>query len=124
MEDILSWETLVFSLAIFVFSLFLRRALEAVFPTLARNTPLSTAQRVWEMVILPIVPVLVGILIALFVKTWPYPPGLTATGPRVLYGAICGFFSTWAYRVISALITQKFQVTVEDPLKENNPKEG
>lgn len=122
MQDVLTWNTLVFSMAIFIFSLFLRRTLEAVFPTLSRGTPLSVAQKIWESVVLPMVPVVVGVSIAYFVSSWPYPEDLTSIGARVLYGAICGFFSTSAYRVLSALINKKFSVageTVSDQITDS-----
>lgn len=113
MEDILTWQTLVFTLAIFIFSLLIRRMLEAAFPTLTDATPMNFSQRFWEEVLLPSLPVLVGALFALLVKNWPYPKAMIPTGPRVIYGVVCGFFSTWAYRVLKAILTQKFSVDLD-----------
>ena len=110
MEDILSWQTGFFTLAVFVFSFFTRRTLEAIFPTLRKDTPDTVWTRVWEMVALPVVPVLVGMLLAGVVKNWPFPPSLENAGPRIIYGAVCGFFSSWSYRLIKTLVYQRFNV--------------
>ena len=114
MEDILTWQTGVFTLAIFVFSFLLRRTAEVIFPTLRQDTPLSTAQRVWEELLLPSIPVFVGIAFGIAVKSWPYPAVLVSRGSHVIYGAVCGFFSSYAYRVVKATITQKFSVDLPD----------
>lgn len=114
MEDILTWQTGVFTLAIFVFSFLLRRSLEILFPTLRQDTPLSTAQRIWEEVLLPSIPVLVGIALGLGVKNWPYPAQLVSLGSHAIYGAVCGFFSSYAYRVLKSVLTSKFSVDLPD----------
>ena len=114
MEDILTWQTLVFTLAIFIFSFLLRRTLEVLFPTLSRGTPLSMAQRVWEELLLPSTPVLVGALMGGLLKNWLYPPALVTTGQHIIYGVVCGFFSGYAYKILKSLLTQKFSVELPD----------
>ncbi len=114
MEDILSWQTGVFALAIFIFSFLVRRAAELVFPTLRQDTPLSTAQRIWDELLLPSIPVLTGMALAASVKSWQYPPAISSLASRVIFGAVCGFFSSYAYRVLKALMTQKFSVDLPD----------
>jgi len=118
-EDILNWRTLVFTLAVFIFSLFLRRTLEALFPSLSPKTPLTRAQRVWEEVVLPSTPVLMGIILAVVVKSWLFPPSIVTPGSRAVYGAVCGFFSTWGYRIIKAVVSQKFAVDLDKPMSMN-----
>lgn len=113
MEAILTWQFAVFTIGVFVFSLFARRVTEALFPTIRRDTPLTLAQRVWEKVLLPSIPVLVGIGLAVLVKSWPWPPSVATPGPRALVGAVSGFFSTWAYRVVKAIVKEKFKVDLD-----------
>ena len=112
-DDILTWQTGLFALGIFVFSLFIRRGLEAVFPTLRKDTPLSRWQLVWEKLVLPSVPVVVGMLLAVCVKSYPYPELLSTAGSRAIYGAVCGFFSSWAYKVLKAALVERFRIDLE-----------
>lgn len=114
MEDILNWQTGVFSLAVFIFSFLLRRSAEVAFPTLRHDTPVSMAERIWNELVLPSLPVLVGAGLGFGLQSWPYPAALASRGTHVLFGVVCGFFSSYAYRVVKALITQKFSVDLPD----------
>jgi len=115
-QDFFTQQTLFFALAIFVFSFLLRRTLEVLAPTLSTATPVTFAQRVWEELFLPSLPILLGMLLGLCMKSWDYPKTIDTLLDRVAYGAVCGFFSSWAYRLARAVFTQKFNVDVDAPV--------
>ncbi len=106
----------IFSMAVFAFSLFVRRTCEALIPTIRKDTPLTMSQRIWEMVLLPTIPVIVGVLLAIFVKSWPWPTGLNTLGARAIFGSVSGFVSTWVYRIVKALVGERFKVNVDAPM--------
>lgn len=116
MDDNTLWTVTLFSLGVFVISLVLRRVLERLFPTVRKDTPESRAQHVWEEVLLPSMPVFVGITMSLVISSYPYPVLLTGFGSRAVFGAVSGFFCGWAYRIVKAVVTKKFGVEVPDPL--------
>jgi hypothetical protein len=116
MTDFFTWQVGVFTIAVFVFTLFVRRIVETVFPTLSRKTEVSTAQNYWEKIGLLFLPVVVGILMAVLVKSWPWPAAITKAGSRAIVGAVCGFFSTWGYRVVKTILTDRFKVNLEAPV--------
>ena len=117
MEAILTWQVGVFALAVFILTHFLRKMLEALFPSIRKDTPLTTWQRVWDLVLLPSLPVFVGVLLGVLVKTWPWPPGIATPGARALLGAVVGFFSTWFYRILKAVIQERFKVDLDAEAK-------
>ena len=116
MDDNTLWAVTLFSLGVFVISLVLRRTLERLFPTVRKDTPESRAQHIWEEVLLPSMPVFVGVLMALVMRQYPYPALLTGLGSRLTFGAVAGFFCGWTYRIVKALVTKKFGIDVPDPL--------
>jgi len=120
MDDVLSWQTLLFTVGIFIFSFFIRRTLEAVFPSLRKDTPDTTGSRIWQMVLLPMLPVAVGMLTAGLVKRWPFPPSIDHLESRVIYGAVCGFFSSWSYRIAKKVVFAQFRVKDENETKESD----
>jgi hypothetical protein len=115
-EVLFTWQVIVFTLSIFVFTHFVRRILEAVFPTIRKDTPLSTWQNIWDKVLLPSLPVLVGILMAALAKSWPWPPGLVKWTSRAIMGGVLGFFSTWFYMIAKSIIKDKFKVDLDAPV--------
>jgi H+/Cl- antiporter ClcA len=112
-EAILTWQVGVFALAVFIVTHFVKKLIEAVVPAVRKDTPLTTAQRVWELVVLPSLPVLVGVLVGVMAKSWPWPPGITTPGARAVLGVVVGFFSTWFYRILKAIIQEKFKVNLD-----------
>ena len=115
MDALLTWQTMLFSLGVFAFSHSIRRALEKLFPTLSPKTPLTKAQIAWEEVFLPAVPVLVGVTMALVITSYPYPSLLHSAGSRVVYGTVMGFFCSWTFRLVKAILVKKFNINLPDP---------
>lgn len=121
LDDILTLPTACLIVVLAVMTLLVRRLMESVWPTLSGKTPLSRAQRVWEMFALPALPALLGTLFGLLVSPtrYPYPAVATVTTlSRVLYGFTLGWFSSGGYRGISALLQKKWSVSlpgISDP---------
>lgn len=113
------WQTVLFSVGIFVVAFVLRRTVEGLFPALSRKTAETYAQRVWEKVILPILAPVLGGAGALVVPDLVHPD-ITTVRSQVLFGLVCGFFSSSAYRFVKALI----EVATKRKLGEVTGKEG
>ena len=115
LDDILTVPTLCLIVCLAVLTLLIRRLAEALWPTLSSTTPLSRAQRVWEMFLLPALPALLGTLFCLIVSPqyYPYPPVASVTHlSLVLYGFTLGWFSSGGYRGISAILKKKWNVSL------------
>jgi hypothetical protein len=115
LDQILTVPTACLIVVLAVMTLLARKLVEAVWPTLSSTTPLSRAQRVWEMFGLPALPAVLGMLFCLAVplRSYPYPPVAAVTPlSRVLYGFTLGWFSSGGYRGISALLKRKWNVSL------------
>jgi hypothetical protein len=115
-EVLYTWQILIFTLSIFILTHFVRRIIEALVPTIRKDTPLSFLQNVWDKVLLPALPIIVGSLEAAMAKSWPWPPGLSKWTSRALLGMVLGFFSTWFYMIAKSIIKDKFKVDLDAPV--------
>lgn len=102
LQIFLSWQFVVFSLAVAAIMFVIRTVGEYFF----KNAKL-TVKKLWQDLFLPILPVIVGGLFAFFVKSYPYPNNLTSNGNRIVFGVVAGLLSGLLYRVIKSLIFQK-----------------
>ena len=107
MDEILTHygSTIFLSISCFVVTFVIRRFVEGWRPLLRKDTPTTKMQYVWEGVVLPTLPIAVGGVLAYFAPDMVHPD-VTSVRTQVLYGCVCGFFSTWAYQVIKAFITK------------------
>ncbi len=112
MMDFIKWQTIVFSLGIFVAVLIFRKVVEGVYPSLSKSTPLNRGQQLWEAVVLPVLPPVLGGIFALFTPEL-LQPSLTTMHSQVVFGAVCGFLSTYAYMILKAVVKKNFGV--EEP---------
>jgi hypothetical protein len=115
LDDILTVPTACLIVVLAVLTLLIRRLVEALWPTLSNATPVSRAQRVWEMFFLPALPALLGTLFCLVVSPqyYPYPPVASVTRlSLVLYGFALGWFSSGGYRGISAVLKKKWNLSL------------
>lgn len=60
----------------------------------------------WEKLILPILPVLLGMGMGLMTGL-PFPAEIVTVGARVVFGLVAGLLSTLLYRIINATFAQK-----------------
>lgn len=107
---LLSWQFVLFGLAIATVMYVLRIVVEYV-ATLVKKS-LANSQ-LWNDLLLPILPVIIGALSSYFFKVFPYPGfppgpgGVIPTGDRIIFGLVAGLLSGLMYRVIKSLLYQK-----------------
>lgn len=122
---LLSWQFVLFGLAIATVMYVLRIIVEYV-ATLVKKS-LANSQ-LWNDLLLPILPVIIGGLASYVLKVFPYPSfpagpgGVIPTGDRLIFGLVAGLLSGLMYRVIKSLLYQKMvglaqgiQGTVQQP---------
>lgn len=97
-EAIFSATTILFSLVIWALTLTLRRIVDG----LLKLKKWEEAS-VWRDIILPTLPIAIGVLLALLLTDLPHPEGWESRGARVLYGLVCGFFSGNVYRIVQGM---------------------
>jgi len=111
LEVFTSWSTYLFMGLVFGSSLFLRSMTQALFPVLKRSAAPSRAKQLWEEAALPNLPMVVGVLLALAMTSYPYPSVLykleatvPGAGVRLAYGTTFGLLSSAFYRFVTALL--------------------
>ncbi len=110
MDEVLKIETLLLAFGAYFFTFLTRRIGEVVAPTLSPKTPLTTAQNVWERLVLPVVPVLYGVVLVHLVPEFGYPELLKTARSRWVFGGLVGFFSEWLYRYLKNLLLSRLKV--------------
>jgi hypothetical protein len=110
LQVLLSWQFILFGLAVAAVMYVLRIVVE-YFMVLAKQNP--AASPLWNDLLLPILPVILGASAGYFFKLFPYPwfangpRGYVVVGDRVIFGLVAGLLSTLMYRVIKSLLYQK-----------------
>lgn len=110
LQVLLSWQFVLFGLAVAMIMYVIRIVAEYIAEVLHKNLGSS---KLWNELILPITPILLGLIGAILLKTFPYPgftpdaAGHFARGDRMIFGLVAGGFSTIMYRVIKSLLYQK-----------------
>jgi len=100
--------TLFICLVAYVLTYFFRRTVEGVWKIAKKGGKPGIPTRIYNEVFLPIFPILVGGLMGLMAKTfiWPDITNGSIWG-RIFYGALCGFFSSFAYNRVRAWVSSK-----------------
>lgn len=104
LQVLLSWQFIIFSLGIV--------AVTTVFRTIAeyllKNVQvIAKESKLWNDLILPILPVILGSAGTLLIKGYPYPDGISTGGARFVFGLVAGLLSGLVYRIVKALFNQK-----------------
>lgn len=68
---------------------------------------------VWSKLILPVMPIVVGITLALAFKFYPFPPGLTGASGRFVWGVFAGMVSSGVYTIFKNFLEQKTGVKLD-----------
>lgn len=97
-----SWQFLLFSLGIFTAMWIIRTVVEYFIPK-------SVGSKLWEKLILPIAPPLMGGIIALFAVKYAYPDELTSVLARVFFGSVAGNFSGTVYQICKGMLKSKLE---------------
>lgn len=100
--SLLSWQFILFSLGIFVAVWVVRTVVEYIFSNADGN-------KLWEKLILPLMPVVTGAVVGYFAKGYAYPDGLSSVSGRLFFGSVAGMFSSLMYQVVKGLLKDKIQ---------------
>jgi hypothetical protein len=110
LQVLLSWQFIFFGLAVAAVMYVIRLIVEYLASVLKKDL---TTSNLWNHLILPIMPIILGIVVAVLYKTFPYPGftpdvhGVIGRNDRIIFGLVAGSLSTLMYRVIKALFYQK-----------------
>ena len=103
LQVLLSWQFILFGLAVAAGVFVIRRIVE-YFISL-KTDPKNV--KLWNDLVLPILPVVLGPASAVFISAFPYPDGLTTKPSRFIFGLVAGLLSGLIYRVFKSLLQQK-----------------
>lgn len=105
MESILSlcsWQLILFSLGISAVIYIFRTMIEYI---LSRWK--SADSKLWNDLVLPIMPAIMGCISAAILDTYPYPENVSTMDARIVFGLVAGFFSGLVYRIVKKMIIQQ-----------------
>lgn len=103
MVQFFSLPTVMFVLGLGAIVSGVRRASQALFPSLPDKTW-------WKEIVLPVAPPLLGVLVAYIASAYPYPEIFAkTTSARLFFGLVCGFFSSKIYRLGWAVLKKQLK---------------
>lgn len=102
-EAIFSLPFLFFCLSIFAISGVIRKIVEFFI-----KSKYTKILKIWKELILPILPMFVGLLLAL-VSEYPYPEGWESSSSRFIFGLVAGLSSGLVYRVVKSFASSKLR---------------
>ena len=109
-------QTVYLCLAIYVVTYLIRRVIEGTWSILVQQgeaKKVSIPSRIWDEIVVPILPILIGGGLSFAAKTFVWPDFAMKTKlARVLYGCICGLFSAFIYNRIRGWLKSKTDVSV------------
>ena len=94
-ETILSYQFLLFCLAISALTYVIRLIVEYCFSV---KNIVPKDNHAWNELILPILPIVLGCVSALLAKKYPFPDQITSYSGRAVFGLVAGSFSTIVWR--------------------------
>jgi len=103
--------TLYLCLTVYVVTYFVRMLFEGIWRVLDAQgavKKLSILGRIWSEIVVPVLPILTGGCLGFAAKTFVWPDFAMSTKlARILYGAVCGLFSSFVYNRIRGWIKSK-----------------
>lgn len=119
LQILMSWQFIIFSLGIVAITSIFRTLIEYL---LANVKIMTNESKLWKDLILPVFPVVLGLVAGIVMKEYPYPTGISSRDSRIIFGLVAGLLSTLIYRIVKALFNQKLAaalppgtVVSEDP---------
>lgn len=110
LQVLLSWQFVFFGLAVATVVYVLRLVVEYGASVAKKDL---TASKLWNNLVLPLAPIVIGVVAAIVLKKFPYPgftadaSGVIQRGDRIIFGLVTGSLSTVMYRTIKSLFYQK-----------------
>ena len=121
LQALLSWQFVLFALAIAAFTFVARKVVEFAIDSPSIPTGKMTKNdRFWTELVLPILPVVLGGGGGYLAKMYPFPDGITSASARIAFGLVAGLLSGLLYRIIKGILASKLAAIVpagnpEDP---------
>jgi hypothetical protein len=105
LQFFMSWQFILFGTAIAAVVFVFRKMVE--FFLNLKVTPGTWPWKAWRELVLPVVPVFIGVTGSLLFTNFPYPEGLASGGGRAIFGLVAGLLSGLIYRVIKGMLLSK-----------------
>jgi len=117
-SSIFNVQTIYLCLAIYVVTYLIRRVIEGTWSILIQQgeaKKVSVSSRIWEEVVVPILPIMIGGGLSFAAKTFVWPDFAIKTKlARFLYGCICGLFSAFIYNRIRGWLKSRSDFSVDE----------
>lgn len=101
LQTLFGWQFILFGLTIASLVFLVRKTVD--FFVIPKNS------RLWKYLLLPVLPIILGGIVACFFRTFPYPDSLVNRMDRVVFGLVAGLLSTFMYRLVKAFLFPKKQ---------------
>ena len=102
LQALFTWQFILFCLLVSGITLVIRRVVEYF---LANSKVIAKESKLWRDLLLPILPIFVGVIFALIAKKYPYPVEILSASGRAAWGLSGGLLSGLSYRVVSSFVT-------------------
>lgn len=109
LQILLSWQLVIFSLSIIALMSIVTNFVEFIMT----KGNISTDGSFWNKVIKPNLSEILGAILALSVKTFPYPNGLVTLGDRFLFGLAGGLLATLIFSLVKSLLGEKIAAVTQ-----------
>lgn len=104
LQALLSWQFVLFCLAVSAIVFVVRKVAEYA---MANISWAAKESKLWTDLILPILPIVVGLAYAFLAKKYPYPDGISAESARITFGLVAGSLASLVYRAVKSVIVSK-----------------
>lgn len=121
LQVLLSWQFIIFSLGIVAITTVFRTTAEYL---LKNVKVIAKESNLWNNLILPILPVVLGPIGSVLIKGYPYPEGISTGGARFVFGLVAGLLSGLLYRIVKAFFNQKLASVLPQgtvPVEDQDP---
>lgn len=110
-QTLLTWQFLLLCLTISAVMFVVKQTSAYVFN---KYYKLRKLLKLWNDVIVPILPIFIGGVLVKLAPGYPYPESLKDLGSKIFFGITAGLFSGLVYRVLKSLLLSNIKGT-EDP---------
>jgi hypothetical protein len=104
MDFFFSWQFLLFALALVAITQGVRTTVEFFSPN----------NHVWEDLILPNLPMVLGAILAITCAKYAFPVEIVSLSSKAIFGAVAGLLSGHAFRMMKAALASKFAPATQD----------
>lgn len=112
LQAFLSLSFIFLALSISGITFIIRKIVEYLLETHTTN---GLQSKLWKGLILPILPLIIGSLAALF-KNYTYPAGFNSGSGRFIFGIVAGMFAGLVYKMLNEMIGEKIRAVMASRL--------